>query len=117
MGAIEKFVQDHKVEAGCVLACVGSLTKAAIRLADQDEISKYEDKFEIVSLTGTLSIHGSYLHISIADGNGRTIGGHLSRGCRVYTTAEIVIASIPDLIYKREDCEYSGYPGLRVYPK
>lgn len=56
---------------------MGSLAKAAIRFANQVTVSEFEEYFEIVSLTGTVSIHGSHLHISISDRNGRTIGGHL----------------------------------------
>lgn len=117
-GSIETFVQDRKIEAGCVLSGVGSLTRAVLRLADRDFYSEYEGHFEIVSITGTVSVHGSHLHISISDGKGRTIGGHLVPGCRVYTTAEIVLAVFPDVVYKRELLETdSGYEELVVYEK
>jgi hypothetical protein len=96
---------------------VGSLTQAVIRLADRDYHSQFEGKFEIVSLTGTLSVNGSHLHISISDGDGRTLGGHLVPGCRVYTTAEIVLAAFPDLVYRREPCEQSGYDELVIFPR
>jgi hypothetical protein len=113
---IEKFVHQNEIEAGCVLACVGSLTQATLRLANRENHTSYGGHFEIVSLTGTVSIHGSHLHISISDRDGRTIGGHLVEGCTIYTTAEIVIAAFPQLVYKRELCELSGYPELVVHP-
>ena len=72
-------------------------------------LSEYDGHFEIVSITGTVSIHGSHLHISISDGDGKTIGGHLDSGCKIYTTAEIVMAVFNDVIYKREFAEDSGY--------
>ena len=115
--SIEAFVKEKGVEAACVLSGVGSLTHATFRLANKDTFSKFDGYFEIVSLTGTLSVHGSHLHISVADGDGRTIGGHLGTGCRVYTTAEIVIAVFDDVIYKREFAEDSGYEELVVYKK
>ncbi len=71
--------------------------------------------FEIVSITGTVSIHGSHLHISVSDGDGKTIGGHLESGCKIYTTAEIVLAVFEDVVYKREFAEDSGYEELVVY--
>ncbi|NOY99497.1 MAG: DNA-binding protein [Chloroflexi bacterium] len=114
---IEAFVRQKGIEAGTVLACVGSLTTATLRLANRDHHSAYEGHFEIVSLTGTVSTHGSHLHISISDGDGATIGGHLVEGCAIYTTAEIVIAAFPELVYKREHCPESGYPELVVTPK
>jgi predicted DNA-binding protein with PD1-like motif len=61
---------------------------------------------------------GSHIHISISDENGATIGGHLVSGCRIYTTAEIVLAVFEDIIYKRELLENdSGCEELAAYPK
>ena len=113
--SIQAFVVQKHIEAGCVLSGVGSLTHATIRLANREFSSAYEGPFEIVSLTGTVSIHGSHLHISISDGDGKTIGGHFESGCKIYTTAEIVIAAFKDVIYKREFAEDSGYDELTVY--
>ena len=53
------------------MTCVGSLRKAALRLADRDETTLYEGKFEIVSLVGTLSVDGPHLHIALAVARGR----------------------------------------------
>ena len=113
--SIQAFAGEKHVEAGCILSGVGSLTYAALRLANRDLPSAYDGHFEIVSITGTVSIHGSHLHISISDGDGKTIGGHFESGCKIYTTAEIVIAAFDDVIYKREFAEDSGYDELAVY--
>lgn len=116
--SIESFVADKKIEAGCVLSAVGSLTHAILRLANRETYNQYDGHFEIVSMTGTVSIHGSHLHVAISDGDGVTIGGHLVSGCRVYTTAEIVIAEFEDMVYRRELLENdSGYEELVVYKK
>ena len=115
--SIQAFVQEKQVEAGCILCGVGSLTHAAFRLANRDAFSGSDGYFEIVSLTGTLSVHGSHLHISVADEEGKSIGGHLGSGCKVYTTAEIVIAVFDDVSYKREFAQDSGYEELVVYKK
>jgi predicted DNA-binding protein with PD1-like motif len=113
--SIEAFVKEKHVEAGCILSGVGSLTHATIRLANREFNSEYEGHFEIVSITGTVSIHGSHLHISISDGDGNTIGGHFESGCKIYTTAEIVLAIFNDVVYKREFAEDSGYDELTIY--
>jgi predicted DNA-binding protein with PD1-like motif len=113
---IEAFAAQSKIQAGCVLCSVGSLTLATLRLANREFLSEYAGHFEIVSLTGTVSIHGSHLHIAIADGDGNTTGGHLVSGCKVYTTAEIVLAAFPELVYRREHDEASGYEELVVHP-
>jgi predicted DNA-binding protein with PD1-like motif len=115
LDSIQAFVMEKYIKAGCVLSGVGSLSHASLRFADQISNSDHEGPFEIVSITGTVSVHGSHLHLSISDGEGRTIGGHLVEGCRIYTTAEIVITVFEDQIYKRELAEDSGYEELVVY--
>lgn len=115
--SIEQFVGEHAIQAGCVLCGVGSLTHATLRLANQSHYNSYDGHFEIVSITGTVSIYGSHLHIAISDEEGRTIGGHLVPGCSIYTTAEIVIGAFPELAYKREPCAESGYDELVVYQR
>ncbi len=114
---LERFVKKQRVEAGFVLTCVGSLTDATLRLANQETGENYGGHFEIVSLVGTLSMNGSHLHASIADSTGKTTGGHLLEGCKVYTTAEIVIGVLPDMVYRREPEPASGYNELNVYRK
>ena len=114
---IETVVADKNIEAGCVLSAVGSLTHATLRLANREHFSEYEGHFEIVSMTGTVSIHGSHLHISISDKDGKTIGGHLVPGCKIYTTAEMVLGIFDDVVYKREFAEDSGYEELVVHKK
>ena len=114
---IEAFVAEKQIEAGVVLSAVGSLTQATLRLANQPDYDVFRGHFEIVSLTGTVSTYGSHLHISISDERGRTIGGHLVEKCLIYTTAEIVLVVFPQIMYKRELCEFSGYEELVVVEK
>lgn len=117
LDSIEAFNRERHVEAGCVLSAVGSLTHVTLRLANRDFFTEYDGHFEIVSAIGTVSMHGSHLHISISDGDGKTIGGHLVSGCKIYTTAEIVIATFEDVVYKREFADDSGYDELVVYER
>ena len=110
------FVAKNQLKAGAVLTCVGSLTHVVLRLANQDNAATYHGHFEIVSLVGTLSTAGSHLHLAVADSTGRTIGGHLLDGCRIYTTAELVLAELPALEFRRETDPTFGYQELTVYP-
>jgi uncharacterized protein len=112
--ALDRFVSDQGITAACVLTCVGSLTKATLRLAAQPQPTVYQEKFEIISLTGLMSQQGSHYHIAIADSNGRTIGGHVLEGCLIYTTAEIVIGVLPHLCFKREYDAETGYKELYI---
>jgi uncharacterized protein len=117
LGSIESFVVENKIQAGCVLSSVGSLTHVTLRFANRENFNEYTGHFEIVSMTGTISTNGSHIHISISDGDGVTIGGHLVLGCKIYTTAEIALAVFDDVVYKRELQENdSGYEELAVYP-
>ena len=111
---LDNWAQEQAIEAACVLTCVGSLRHATLRFADQPGGTTLHGKFEIVSLTGTLSRHGSHYHISIADGNGRCYGGHLLPGCPIYTTAEIVLAILPDHHFLRQHDPNTGYDELTI---
>jgi predicted DNA-binding protein with PD1-like motif len=113
--SISLFVREKQIQAGCVLSGVGSLTQVALRFANQDSYANFRGHFEIVSITGTVSIHGSHLHMSVSGEDGNTTGGHLDSGCKIYTTAEIVLAVFDDVVYKREFAEDSGYEELVVY--
>jgi uncharacterized protein len=114
MAEMDRLAQTQQLEAACVLTCVGSLTTAVLRFANQGHTDTLTGHFEIVSLTGTLSVHGSHYHISISDETGKTIGAHLMEGCKVYTTAEVVIGVIEGVSYQRTICEESSYPELYI---
>ncbi|QKG54770.1 DNA-binding protein [Hymenobacter sp. BRD67] len=109
------FVAAHHLEAVAVLTCVGSLAEVSLRLANQENATHYRGHFEIVSLVGTLSAAaGGHLHLAVADSTGRTLGGHLLDGCRIYTTAEIVLGALPELQFGRETDPTFGYKELVV---
>jgi predicted DNA-binding protein with PD1-like motif len=102
------------VRAGWVLTCVGSLSRARLRLAGGTEHAAWQGAFEIVALTGTLSPDGGHLHLAVADDQGRTFGGHLAEGCTVRTTAEVVLATDDRLVFAHEHDPATGYDELVV---
>jgi predicted DNA-binding protein with PD1-like motif len=114
---LKKFVSEKNIEAGFILSAVGSLTQYHIRFANQPEGTKGTGHFEVVSLTGLLSVNGNHVHISVSDSTGRTIGGHLLDNNLVYTTLELVIGEDPGHIYHRETDSTFGYKELVVKPK
>ena len=111
---IQKLVTEKQIKAGWISTCAGSLTNYHIRFANQPAGTGGSGHFEIVSLTGTVSINGSHLHISISDSTGKTIGGHLMDNCIVYTTAEIVLLSSGDFEFKREKDGSTPWEELQV---
>ena len=111
---IQKLVDEKQIKAGWISTCAGSLTIYNIRFANQPNGSSDSGHFEIVSLTGTVSSNGSHLHISISDSTGKTIGGHLMDGCKIYTTAEIVILSSNEFVFKREKDGTTPWDELQI---
>lgn len=111
---IENIVNQKGITAGVIASVVGSLTKAVLRIADGVNIKRWDRPFEIVSGTGTVSINGCHIHISIADQEGMVLGGHLKQGCIINTTAEIVILTFKGSEFKRLLDESTGYDELVV---
>ncbi len=111
---LDAFAREHHLQAGFIMTCVGSVRQVAIRPADQQVPLTRHQKFEIVSLVGTLSPDGSHLHISLSDSTGTTIGGHLLEGNEIYTTAEIVIGEARNLQFHRKIDAETTYKELTV---
>ncbi len=114
---IQQFAEQKQITAGWISTGVGSLTHYNIRFANQPEASSGQGHFEIVSLTGTVSINGSHLHLSVSDSTGRTLGGHLADGNLIYTTAEIVITASRELEFNRPVDPGTGWKELEVKEK
>ena len=69
---------------------------------------------ELLTLCGSLSPDGAHLHMSVADAQGRVLGGHVCAGCEVRTTAELLIEVIEGQRFAREADERTGYAELKV---
>lgn len=114
---LTRFVNEQNIQAGFILTGVGSLERAAIRYADQSMTTMIHTKLEIVSLSGTLSVHGAHLHIAVSDSTGATFGGHLQDGSIVHTSAEIVIGEAEHLTFTRQNDAKTGQPELVITPR
>lgn len=112
--SLKAFAIAHQLQAGCIVSAIGSLKTAAIRFADRPCSTILKRRFEILSLHGTLSINGLHLHMALADADGTVIGGHVDVGCIIYTTAEIVIGEIPDLLLDRAIDNQTGFLELSI---
>jgi predicted DNA-binding protein with PD1-like motif len=115
--AIQKLVLLNGIQAGWVISCVGSLTQYCLRFANQANESREQGFYEIISLSGTLSIHGSHLHLGIADNKGKMTGGHLLEGCLVYTTAEVIIGETLQLSFTRAKDGSTAWNELQISKK
>ncbi len=104
--------------AGFVLQGIGSLDVAQLRLAGAEHPLELHGDLEILTLAGSLAPGGAHLHMALADAQGRVVGGHVAPGCIVRTTAEILVAFLPDHEFSREpDLAGSGYRELVVRPR
>ena len=112
---IEDYCRDNDIHSAAIVTVVGCVYRARIRLADGETIEEYDDRYEIVSLTGTVSPDGSHMHVSLADEDGRVIGGHMCNGCLVNTTAEVVLVSLDEEYrFSREYDDSTGYDELVI---
>jgi predicted DNA-binding protein with PD1-like motif len=118
---LARLTEAHALRAGFILTCVGSLTRARLRMPGAPGAAEvyrtFDEPMEIVSLTGTLSPDGPHLHISLSRADGACLGGHLASGCLVHTTAELVIGELTDVEFRRELDPVTGYAELTVLPR
>ena len=118
MAEIVQFGKDHHIRAGVILTCVGSLEQVTLRYANTGKATQLNGHFEIVSLVGTFAEHsGEHIHLSVSDGQGKTSGGHMLAGNKVYTTAEIVLGALENVEFDRELDSTYGYAELAVHTK
>ena len=108
------FAARHQLKAAAVVTCVGSLTEVCLRYANRPDGVTRRGPFEIVSLVGTFSGGGGHFHVAVADELGAMSGGHLLDGCVVFTTAEVVVVELSDVVFDRQVDNTFGYRELVV---
>lgn len=101
-----------------MLSGIGSLSTAGIRLAGAAQPMRITESMEILTLSGTVAADGdkttSHMHIAISTATGQVLGGHVAAGCIVLTTAEVLLALLPDWQFTREPDAGTGYDELVV---
>ncbi|MES2759857.1 MAG: PPC domain-containing DNA-binding protein [Pseudomonadota bacterium] len=112
--SLEAVLAWHRASAGFVLQGIGSLSVAHLRLAGAAQATELRGDLEILTLAGSLALDGAHLHMSVADAQGRVVGGHVAARCIVRTTAEVLLALLPDHEFTRELDAGTGYPELVV---
>ncbi|WP_426388784.1 PPC domain-containing DNA-binding protein [Variovorax sp. R-27] len=110
--SLDSVLKQGGADAAFVVSGIGSLSGASIRFAGAENAARIEGDLEILTLAGSLSPDGSHLHISVSDAEGRVFGGHAAPGCTVRTTAEILVAVLPDWQFARTHDPLTGYAEL-----
>lgn len=117
---LERITAAHGLRAAGVVTCVGSLSRARLRMpgaaGEAEAFAEFDEPMEIVALSGTLSPDGPHLHIALSRRDGSCVGGHLVAGCIVHTTAEVLIGELPDVTFRRPLDPATGYNELNVEP-
>jgi len=116
--ALEVAVQSQNCRAAFVLSGIGSLSTAGVRLAGAAKPERLTGEMEILTLAGTVAFDGakssSHLHMALSTATGQVIGGHVAAGCIVRTTAEVLLALLPEWEFAREPDAATGYGELVV---
>jgi predicted DNA-binding protein with PD1-like motif len=115
--ALEAAVAAQGLRAAFVLAGIGSLCPAWVRLAGAAQPLEIDTDVEILTLSGSLGPEASHLHLSVSDGAGRVTGGHAAYGCTVRTTAEVLLALLPGWDFTRAPDPATGWVELVVRPR
>jgi uncharacterized protein len=105
---LQSIAHTENITAGIILSGIGSLNTVALRFAGQNTHTRIDGKHEILTIAGTIGTGGIHLHMSVANGQGQVIGGHVVDGCIIYTTAEITIGILPDLQFQRQLDDRTG---------
>jgi predicted DNA-binding protein with PD1-like motif len=112
--SLETIIKEQNIRAGVLLSAVGSLTLAVLRTSS-GTTKTFQGPLEIVSATGTMGSGGLHIHLSVANEDGTTFGGHLLPGCIIRTTAEIAIHDLSvEMVFERKLDHKTGYLELVV---
>ncbi|EJO59249.1 PF03479 domain protein [Burkholderia multivorans CF2] len=112
--SIEQALRRLGPHAAFVLQGIGSLDVAQLRFAGVDAPTELRGDLEILTLAGSVSPDGAHLHMSVSDARGHVSGGHVARGCIVRTTAEILLALLPEHRFAREPDARTGFDELVI---
>jgi predicted DNA-binding protein with PD1-like motif len=115
--ALEDVLRQVNLSAAFVIQGIGSLSVAQLRFAGNEQPTELRGDLEILTLAGSISPDGTHLHMSVADPRGQVLGGHVGHGCVVRTTAEILVALLPEHRFSRERDADSGFMELVVRDK
>lgn len=110
--SIRALAAEHNVQAGVILSGVGCISKGRVRDASGVTVRDISEHCEIVSLNGTVSAQRCHVHIALSKEDLSTIGGHLTEGCIINTTCELVIGILDGWKIGVEEDAETGYDEL-----
>jgi predicted DNA-binding protein with PD1-like motif len=116
--ALEAAVISQNCRAAFVLSGIGSLSTVGLRFAGAEQPERLTGDMELLSLSGTVAFDGakssSHLHMALSTATGQVLGGHVAPGCLVRTTAEVLLALLPEWQFEREPDVSTGFDELMM---
>ena len=111
MGALQQFVQEHKVDAAALTA-IGAFERAVIGYFDW--VTKDYKRIPVAEQVEVLSLLGDvaeadgkptlHIHAVLGKSDGTVVGGHLLEG-HVRPTLEVILTQPPAHLRKKKDPE------------
>ena len=112
--SIRRYAEENGIRAAAIVSGVGCVTRAVIRDASGVTTHELSGRYEIVSITGTVSLARTHLHIALAGEDMQVIGGHLCQGTLVNTTCVVVLLEMPGMEFSKEFDPETGYNELKI---
>ena len=112
--ALEAALAERGLTAGFVIAGIGSLSRTPLRMAGRPDPTELTGDQELLTLSGSVSPVGSHLHATVSNADGEVSGGHLAYGSVVRTTAEVLLALLPEWSFSRAHDPGTGYDELKI---
>lgn len=112
--SIRAYAAKHDIRAAAIVSGVGCVTRAVIRDASGVTTHELSGRYEIVSITGTVSAARTHLHIALAGEDMQVLGGHLCEGTLVNTTCEVVLLELDGVTFSKEFDPQTGYNELKI---
>lgn len=124
--SIEEICRQHRIREGVILTGFGSLTDFAVSGAVGASFPprKFYRRtrprgVEILAMSGVIADYRVHSHIVLSDRN-QAFGGHLERGCRILSLAEIALMRVRGIKLARLVDETTGQKllqSVRAYPR
>lgn len=124
--SIQEICKQRGIRDGVILTGFGSLTDFAVSGAVGASFPprKFYRRtrprgVEILAMAGVIADYHVHCHLVLSDRN-RAFGGHLERGCRILSLAEIALMRVTGIKLARLVDSTTGQrllQGVRAYPK
>jgi predicted DNA-binding protein with PD1-like motif len=112
--ALEDMLAREGAQAAFVLAGIGSLRPAQIRLAGASDPVELGADWELLTLSGSIAPGASHLHAALSNDKGEVVGGHVAYGSLVRTTAEVLVCLLDGWTFSRVADAQTGYAELVI---